>query len=147
MLWIPEDAVKVEYSPKGDGSDFRSILQASAGQRAAAMLAFLLAYGSEPLVLDQPEDDLDNRLIYELVVQQIRKNKLRRQFIIVTHNPNIVVNGDAEMIHVFDYKKGQCRVVSSGCLQDDAVREEVCRVMEGGREAFRRRYQRIGKEI
>lgn len=61
--WFPEDGLQVEYSRKGDGQDFQSIGQASAGQRAAAMLAFLLAHGNEPLVLDQPEDDLDNHLL------------------------------------------------------------------------------------
>ena len=146
-VWFPEDSLIVEYSQKGDGTDFRSIAQASAGQRAAAMLAFLLSYGEEPLVLDQPEDDLDNHLIYELVVRQIRANKLRRQLIIVTHNPNVVVNGDAEYVHAFDFTGGQCQVVQSGCLQERTVREEVCRVMEGGREAFERRYCRIGKEV
>ena len=55
------------------------------------MLAFLLAHGDEPLVLDQPEDDLDNQIIYSLVVTQMREDKLRRQIIVVTHNPNIVV--------------------------------------------------------
>lgn len=145
-VWFPEDGLTVEYSPKGDGRDFRPINQASAGQRAATMLAFLLAYGSEPLVLDQPEDDLDNHLIYDLVVRQIRANKLKRQIILVTHNPNIVVNGDAEMLHVLDFVGGQCRLVKSGSLQQGEVREEVCRVMEGGREAFERRYRRLGKE-
>lgn len=121
--WFPEDGLQVEYSRKGDGKDFQSIGQASAGQRAAAMLAFLLAHGSEPLVLDQPEDDLDNHLIYGLVVQQIRSNKLRRQLIIVTHNPNIVVNGDAELIHVLDFNH-QCYVKQTGSLQgsEDAQR-------------------------
>jgi hypothetical protein len=144
--WFPEDGLQVEYSRKGDGRDFQSIGQASAGQRAAAMLAFLLAHGTEPLVLDQPEDDLDNHLIYGLVVQQIRRNKLRRQLIIVTHNPNIVVNGDAELIHVLDFNH-QCHVKQTGSLQDQAMRREVCQVMEGGEEAFERRYQRLGKEI
>ena len=144
LAWFPEDALSVEYSSRGDGSDFRSITQASAGQRSAAMLAFLLAYGEEPLVLDQPEDDLDNHLIYDLVVRQMRENKLRRQIIVVTHNPNIVVNGDAEMLHALDFRGGQCRVVQSGSLQEKAMREEVCQVMEGGREAFERRYRRLG---
>lgn len=146
-VWFPEDSLVVEYSPRGDGTEFRSIVQASAGQRGAALLAFLLSHGEEPLVLDQPEDDLDNHLIYELVVRQIRANKLRRQLIIVTHNPNVVVNGDAEYVHAFDYIKGQCRVIQSGCLQDRAIRDEVCKVMEGGREAFERRFQRIGTEV
>lgn len=146
LCWFPEDGLLVEYSRKGDGQDFQSIGQASAGQRAAAMLAFLLAHGNEPLVLDQPEDDLDNHLIYGLVVQQIRSNKLRRQLIIVTHNPNIVVNGDAELIHVLDFKH-QCHVKQTGSLQDQAMRREVCQVMEGGEEAFERRYQRLGREV
>lgn len=146
LCWFPEDGLQVEYSRKGDGRDFQSIAQASAGQRAAAMLAFLLAHGDEPLVLDQPEDDLDNHLIYGLVVQQIRSNKLRRQLIIVTHNPNIVVNGDAELIHVLDFNH-QCHVKQSGSLQDHAMRREVCQVMEGGAEAFERRYQRLAKEV
>ncbi|MRT32263.1 TrlF family AAA-like ATPase [Herbaspirillum sp. CAH-3] len=145
LCWFPEDGMQVEYSRKGDGRDFQSIGQASAGQRAAAMLAFLLAHGTEPLVLDQPEDDLDNHLIYGLVVQQIRSNKLRRQLIIVTHNPNIVVNGDAELIHVLDFNH-QCHVKQTGSLQDQAMRREVCQVMEGGEEAFERRYQRLGRE-
>lgn len=146
LCWFPEDGLQVEYSRKGDGRDFQSIGQASAGQRAAAMLAFLLAHGREPLVLDQPEDDLDNHLIYGLVVQQIRSNKLRRQLIIVTHNPNIVVNGDAELIHVLDFNN-QCHVKQTGSLQEQLMRREVCQVMEGGEEAFERRYQRLGREI
>ncbi|OZI44055.1 TrlF family AAA-like ATPase [Bordetella genomosp. 4] len=145
LCWFPEDGLQVEYSRKGDGRDFQSIGQASAGQRAAAMLAFLLAHGKEPLVLDQPEDDLDNHLIYGLVVQQIRSNKLRRQLIIVTHNPNIVVNGDAELIHVLDFNH-QCHVKQTGSLQNQSMRSEVCQVMEGGEEAFERRYQRLGKD-
>ena len=144
MTWFPEDGLSVRYSRTGDGRDFQPISQASAGQRSAAMLAFLLAHGEEPLVLDQPEDDLDNHLIYDLVVRQIRENKFRRQIIVVTHNPNIVVNGDAEMLHALAFNGGQCVVKQSGSLQEEVIREEVCLVMEGGREAFRRRYRRLG---
>ncbi|MCY3560707.1 MAG: chromosome segregation protein SMC [bacterium] len=147
LTWIPDDSLRVEYDRSGRGSEFAPIAQASAGQRAAAMLAFLLAHGDEPLVLDQPEDDLDNHLIYDLVVRQIRQNKLRRQIIAVTHNPNIVVNGDAEMVHALDFVGGQCRVVKSGSLQDLAIRDEICRVMEGGREALERRYRRIAVNL
>ena len=146
LTWFPEDGLQVEYSRTGDGTDFHPIVQASDGQRSAAMLAFLLAYGDEPLVLDQPEDDLDNHLIYDLVVRQMQENKRRRQIIVVTHNPNIVVNGDAEMLHVLDFRGGQCRVVHAGALQEASLREEVCRVMEGGREAFERRYRRLGRD-
>jgi hypothetical protein len=147
QYWFPEDDLRIEYSRTADGTDWAAITQGSQGQRSAALLAFLLAFGEEPLVLDQPEDDLDNHLIYDLIVRQIRENKLRRQLIIVTHNPNIVVNGDAELVHVLDFRGGQCRVVVRGALQENSVREEVCHVMEGGREAFERRWKRLGRRI
>jgi hypothetical protein len=143
LAWSPMDGLRIEYSRKGDGKDFQPIGQGSPGQRAAALLAFFLAYGNEPIVLDQPEDDLDNHLIYDLVVQQLRESKRNRQVIIVTHNPNIVVNGDAEMLQALDFAGGQCRVTTRGCLQEKKVRDEVCRVMEGGRIAFERRYHRL----
>ena len=147
LVWFPEDDLHIEYSRTGDGKSFQPIAQGSAGQRAAAILAFLLAFGDEPIVLDQPEDDLDNHLIYDLVVQQIRLNKQRRQLIVVTHNPNIVVNGDAELVHSFDFMAGQCKVSKSGALQEKSVRDEVCLIMEGGRDAFERRWRRLGRRI
>ncbi len=146
QLWWPDDGLRVEYR-KPDGT-FASVQGGSPGQKSAAILAFVLSYGDEPLILDQPEDDLDNHLIYDLIVSQIRKNKIRRQVIVATHNPNIVVNGDAEMVIAMDQRGGQCVVVKdgSGCLQSEGVREEVCRVMEGGRKAFEERYRRIAWE-
>lgn len=144
LAWFPEDDLRIEYHRDGR---WYAISEGSQGQRSAALLAFLLAFGEEPIVLDQPEDDLDNHLIYDLIVRQIRENKLRRQLIVVTHNPNVVVNGDAELVHVMEFGHGQCYVMQSGALQEKAVREEVCRVMEGGREAFARRWKRLGKEV
>lgn len=144
LSWFPEDDLQIDYQRD---NRWTSISQGSQGQRSAALLAFLLAFGNEPIVLDQPEDDLDNHLIYDLIVTQIRENKLRRQLIVVTHNPNVVVNGDAELVHVMDFGRGQCFVQQSGALQEMAVREEVCRVMEGGRDAFERRWLRLGREI
>jgi energy-coupling factor transporter ATP-binding protein EcfA2 len=144
MTWFPEDDLKIQYQRN---NQWYEIHDGSQGQRSAALLAFLLAFGEEPIVLDQPEDDLDNHLIYDLIVRQIRENKLRRQLIVITHNANVVVNGDAELVHVMDFKNGQCVVAQSGVLQDKQVREEVCRVMEGGREAFASRWKRLGKEI
>lgn len=144
LAWFPEDDLRIKY--KRDDA-WVSIEQGSQGQRSAALLAFLLAFGNEPMVLDQPEDDLDNHLIYELIVSQIRENKLRRQLIVITHNPNVVVNGDAELVQVMDFGRGQCCVKQHGSLQEGDVRYEVCRVMEGGREAFARRWKRLGREV
>lgn len=147
-LWWPEDGLKVEYRRAGTDR-FVPIEQGSPGQKSAAILAFLLSHGEEPILLDQPEDDLDNHLIYDLIVRQIRENKRQRQVIVATHNPNIVVNGDAEMVIAMDHNSGQCVVVEkgTGCLQESGVRDEICRVMEGGRKAFEARYKRLLEEM
>lgn len=144
LLWFPEDDLRIEYKRDQD-KDWQDISQGSQGQRSATLLAFLLAFGEDPIVLDQPEDDLDNHLIYDLIVKKIHENKLRRQLIIITHNPNVVVNGDAELVYIMGYR-GQCFIKESGVLQDPGVRHDVCWVMEGGREAFARRWKRLGDE-
>lgn len=143
-LWWPQDGLEVEYRRR-NRSGWASIQSGSPGQKSAAILAFILAYGEEPIILDQPEDDLDNHLIYDLIVRQVQNTKHRRQLIIATHNPNIVVNGDAEMVVSMDFVKGQCVVRSgrSGYLQDARVRDEICNVMEGGEQALRSRYKRL----
>lgn len=140
--WFPEDSLDVKFSLK-EGRGFKPVEQGSPGQKTAALLAFILSYGNEPLILDQPEDDLDNHLIYDLIVSQLREIKQRRQILVVTHNANIVVNGDAENVIALDIKKGQTRIVTQGGLQDSSIRNEICRIMEGGKEAFDQRYKRI----
>jgi len=141
--WFPEDSLDVQYNATGEGQRFQSIKQGSPGQKTAALLAFLLSYGDEPLILDQPEDDLDNLLIYELIVTQLRSKKRQRQLIMVTHNANIVVNGDSELVLSLIPKHGESKIGSIGCLQDKEVRETICSIMEGGRKAFEDRYHRI----
>lgn len=141
--WFPEDSLEVRYSTTSNGSDFRSIREGSPGQKTAALLAFLFLYGDEPIILDQPEDDLDNQLIYNLIVTQLRKIKHNRQVIVVTHNANIVVNGDAEYVVSLFVKNGQTYKRCEGSLQKEKVRNEICDIMEGGRDAFKLRYRRI----
>ncbi len=145
-LWFPEDSLEVQYSARGDGQPFRSIQEGSPGQKTAALLAFLLSYGDEPLILDQPEDDLDNHLIYDLIVTQLRAIKRQRQVIVVTHNANIVVNGDAELVVALAARGGETQKECEGSLQEQQVRETICAVMEGGRKAFEDRYRRIALE-
>ncbi|PWB16982.1 histidinol phosphatase [Acinetobacter sp. AM] len=144
LTWFPEDLLEVKYSRKGDGREFVNISKGSAGQKAAAILAFLLSHGKEPIIIDQPEDDLDNELIYDLIVNQIHSNKNKRQIIIVTHNPNIVVNGDADLVNVMHFHKGQVEIKNFGSLVHESIRSDVCQIMEGGKDAFRKRYERIG---
>ncbi|MFW1783548.1 TrlF family AAA-like ATPase [Acinetobacter nosocomialis] len=144
LTWFPEDLLEVKYSRKGDGKEFVNISKGSVGQKAAAILAFLLSHGNEPIIIDQPEDDLDNELIYDLIVNQIHSNKNNRQIIIVTHNPNIVVNGDADLVNVMHFHKGQVEIKNCGSLIHESIRNDVCQIMEGGKDAFRKRYERIG---
>lgn len=145
--WFPDDRLELEYRTAESG-EWKSISQGSIGQQTAAILSFLLSFGNEPLVLDQPEDDLDTRMIMSLIVEQIRTMKGHRQIIIVTHNPNIVVHGDADLVHAMIDASGQiCREEkASGGLQEKETRKFICDVMEGGAIAFRKRYDRMGRQ-
>ena len=83
-------------------------------------------------------------LQHPLVVEQIKENKIRRQLIIVTHNPNIPVNGDSELIVVMEtMPSGDFTVGSMGGLQETQTRKNICDIMEGGETAFKKRYERI----
>jgi len=141
--WFPEDLLRVKYLKDPTSKKFDYIENGSAGQKAAAILAFLLSYGNEPLIIDQPEDDLDNALIYDLIVNQIHENKTRRQLIIATHNPNIVVNGIAELVVALKFSGGKILVAAQGGMERDDVRESICTIMEGGKEALNKRYKRV----
>ena len=145
-MWFPEDWLKVEHSVGDTGKGFRPIQEGSPGEKTAALLAFLLSYGEEPLVLDQPEDDLDNRLIYGLIVKQLRAVKRLRQLIVVTHNANIVVNGDAELVVALRPTSGETKQACAASLQQRETRETICEIMEGGLDAFKQRYRRIALE-
>jgi hypothetical protein len=138
ILWFPLDNLKITFGPNR-----QPIEQSSPGQRNAALLAFILSYGDEPLLLDQPEDDLDNELIYSLIVRQLRETKSRRQVIVVTHNANIVVNGDAEMVLPLKVECSETHVRQAGSVQIKEVREAICDILEGGQQAFEQRYKRI----
>lgn len=141
MLWFPKDDLDITFGDQG-----QTIKQGSAGQKCAALLSFILSYGKEPLLLDQPEDDLDNELIYSLIVKQLRATKSKRQIIIVTHNANIVVNGDAEMVLPLEVKNGQSVIPHPASIQNTKVREKICAILEGGQQAFSQRYKRIHLE-
>ena len=144
MCWFPQDSLEI-YAIDAKGGK-RSIQQGSPGQKTAALLAFILSYGEEPLLLDQPEDDLDNELIYELIVKHLRETKSERQIIVVTHNANIVVNGDAEMVLPLTVKNGQSSVSAPASIQNLNTRKKICDILEGGEQAFEQRYKRIHLE-
>ena len=138
MVWFPGDNLKITFGP-----DHQRMEHGSPGQKTAALLAFILSYGDEPLLLDQPEDDLDNELIYSLIVHQLRETKSRRQVIVVTHNANIVVNGDAEIVLPLRVAGGKTRIQQTASIQEKEVRKAICNILEGGEQAFEQRYKRI----
>lgn len=140
-LFMPEDEIIVKYKPEGS-TVFKPLSTASAGQKTAAILTFLLSFGDIPLLLDQPEDDLDNRLVYDLVVKGLKKAKEKRQIIVVTHNANIPVNGDAEYILSMDSTTTDIKVLHSGTVENSEIKKEICDVMEGSEKAFQLRSER-----
>lgn len=113
----------------------------SMGQRGTVLLSIYLADGDNTLVIDQPEENLDNKYIYGSLVGAIRKAKQKRQIIIATHNANLVVNTDAEQIVIADYKDDKISY-RTGVIEDMETRNEIALILEGGTEAFKRREQR-----
>ena len=92
--------------------------------------------------LDQPEDDLDNHLIYDLIVERLKRTKAKRQIVVVSHNANIPVNGDSEWVICMDSEASGVSLLCSGAVEDELVRQEICDVMEGGETAFKLRARR-----
>jgi ABC-type lipoprotein export system ATPase subunit len=123
----------------------RPVDELSPGQRSSAMLPLIALAEDSPLVIDQPEDNLDNRLIGQVLVDILAELKERRQIIVCTHNPNIVVSGDAEQVIALDAKtdrKGEMAV--AGSIDNEDIVQTVIDLMEGGKEAFRVRKERYG---
>lgn len=127
-------------------TEWRVLDDLSKGQKATALLLMLLATSSAPLVIDQPEDDLDNRFIAEGVVPRLRELKDARQLVFTTHNANIPVLGDAELLAVFEAGAGRGRLADGGVgsLDDACVRERAEQLLEGGKDAFDQRRRVYG---
>lgn len=139
--FLPEDEIEVKYKPNSS-SPFKALSTVSAGQKTTAILTFLLSYGKNPLILDQPEDDLDNRLVYDLIVDRLKQAKEHRQILVVTHNANIPVNGDAEYIISLDTESEKLKVLHTGTVEQKEIKREICDIMEGGEKAFEMRSKR-----
>jgi ABC-type lipoprotein export system ATPase subunit len=123
----------------------REFRQLSLGQQQSVLLAIMLSADSNiPLIIDQPEDNLDGEFIYQSVIPVLRRAKERRQVIVVTHNANIAVLGDAEQIVVLRASNEQGVIVSRGSIDDKETRESACALLEGSREAFQRRARIYG---
>lgn len=152
----------ISYSIKFNDIELNHL---SPGLKGLALIILFLELDQEdkrPILIDQPEENLDNRSVYHTLVRYFRNAKKRRQVIIATHNPNLVVNTDSEQVIVANFDRGlesqESRVsYVSGSLEntfkDDAsnlllekqgIREHVCEILEGGKDAFEKREQKYG---
>lgn len=139
-------AVDVFLNVATDGVEFRKLDDLSKGQRATALLLLLLGASTAPLVIDQPEDDLDNRFVYHGIVQHLRDLKGTRQILVSTHNANVPVLGDAELVVVLDSdgRRGRAAADGIGSLDEAPIRKYAERILEGGEEAFKARRHLYG---
>lgn len=122
-----------------DGTSFKSTDFLSMGQRCTAVLPIILQHTERVIVLDQPEDHLDNAFIVGTLVKAIRSRGSFAQTIVATHNPNIPVLGNADWVAHLDSDGDRCFVQVAGDLEDHAIVNSITTIMEGGREAFQRR--------
>ena len=162
--FLSENWFNISFDLIYEGDSFVSMSQ---GKQAFVILKLLLEFSDKtcPILIDQPEDSLDNRAIYKDLVKYLRKKKIERQIIIVTHNPNVVVGADSELIiianqhgkdspnqnHIkFQYKSGSLEntaalIDTKECILDkQGIREHVCEILEGGKEAFEKRERKYG---
>jgi len=150
---VPQDRISLTYID-GSGKEM-SFGLASPGQQASALLELLLRQSAGTLIIDQPEDDLDNRVIMK-IVSLIRTSKANRQIIFTTHNPNIVVNGDADKVIALRTREAgpggkhvgpTVSLQVDGAIETPDIRDYITNLIEGGREAFDLRSRKYGYQI
>ncbi len=135
-----EDVPRIELQVHGE---WRSADRLSTGQKSSAILPILLMDSEAPLLIDQPEDNLDNSFISDAVIPQLMAIRGRRQLVLITHNPNLPVLGEAAQVVVLEADGRHSKVIAQGDVE--AVKQHIVRLMEGGREAFHQRAVRYGE--
>src|SRR5574337_104366 len=141
-----EDRVGLALNVSLVGEQYRALDRLSTGQQCTAILHLLLLDNPDPLIMDQPEDNLDNAFIAERIVQELRAAKTERQFLFATHNANIPVFGDAEWIGVCSASEERAEMPNEaqGSIDIPAIRDQVASILEGGKEAFMQRKEKYG---
>ena len=152
LHWLYElDHIRLTYGLKYNGVEMEKL---SPGTKGIVLLILYLGMDvadTRPLIVDQPDENLDNESIYQLLTAYFKAAKSRRQIILITHNPNLVVNADSEQVIVAHCERRENGLPNityhSGALENDhppehGIRHQVCRILEGGSDAFRRRERR-----
>ena len=140
------DNIRIELNVSDDTGEphFEPLERLSTGQKCTAILNLLLLDRDTPLIIDQPEDNLDNAFIADRIVRDLRSFKNRRQLLFATHNPNIPIFGDAELIVVLEAEARRGRISDEGSIDKPSVREKAAKILEGGKAAFRMRKEKYG---
>ncbi|MET4001266.1 TrlF family AAA-like ATPase [Marinobacterium sp. MBR-109] len=144
-----DDLVSIDLNVSTDEDpQYKNLDSLSTGQQCTALLHMLLLDNKDPLLLDQPEDNLDNAFIAERIVTQVRDAKLTRQFIFATHNANIPVFGDAEWIGVLEStnENATLPIQNQGSIDQKNIQNLAAKILEGGEDAFNRRKEKYGFE-
>jgi type III restriction enzyme len=138
---VPTPEIELSYC---DGDRQIAFEKASEGQRAAALLFMLLEQPGGPLIIDQPEGDLDNSIITDLT-EKLHNAKQKRQLIFASHNANIVVNGSSELVAPLDIGEGgERKIEHAGAIDKPGICEVITATMEGGEKAFKDRQDKYG---
>ncbi|WP_449245516.1 TrlF family AAA-like ATPase [Desulfobacca acetoxidans] len=145
-LELPDTiSIELNVSPAGK-ENYRPLDKLSTGQQCTAILHILLLENLDPLIMDQPEDNLDNAFIADRIVAELRSAKIARQFLFATHNANIPVFGDAEWIGVFQVVDGHSEIPEElqGAIDLPEIQQKAAEILEGGKSAFIQRKEKYG---
>jgi chromosome segregation ATPase len=140
---VPQDNLEITMLVRGEP---RPIEHLSKGQMATALLPLILRDAEYPLLVDQPEDDLDNAFVSEKLIDRLKALSMRRQLIFVTHNANIPVLGEAERVTVMEMD-GPRKALPCQSGSVDAMKDAIIRLLEGGKAAFKGRQHRYGNAL
>lgn len=132
--FLPQDKPLIEF--KKDDDQYYPISDISVGQKCTALLMIALATGRDPIIIDQPEESIDIASVFSDVVSKLRSNKFERQFLLTTHNPNIAVTADSDLIHVLKASATKGIVDRTGGIDEELVKNEVINHLEGGRAPY-----------
>ncbi|MBZ9577685.1 hypothetical protein KJA13_01465 [Patescibacteria group bacterium] len=124
--------------------NYKPLSECSIGERSTAVLSIILVSGETPLIIDQPEDDLDHSYIFKPLADIIKHVKKKRQLIFASHNANIVINGDAEQILIMEAEGGKHGKITISTIEDIEKRNKLLSILEGGRDAFDKREKKYG---
>ncbi|AHF81119.1 TrlF family AAA-like ATPase [Thermococcus paralvinellae] len=136
LTYQPPDKVVIEY--KTSDGKFKNIEKLSIGQRATALLSLVLLESNSPVIIDQPEDDIDNNTIYDAIIKKVLEKKQTQQFIFATHNSNIVVLGDSDNV-IICKNEDNSFYPDQGSIDKKEIQKQIVNIMEGGKEAFENR--------